>query len=281
MADAPNRPTEKPGDGRGVIRWAAVYEAMTGATAPGGHHEEKPGVHADSLQAGHEPDKFAVKGIVMVPVLIVIVTGITYLIISGLFSLARPGTQQTNANTVAQAAERNREDYNDRVKRISSTDPKAEVPQPRLEYIRELARRPTADGGVEPEYVRSFKSTDSVTNSPEIIPQDLYPDRYVEMREVNGERVETRPLFDPEWVDKGKNVARIPVDTAIKVLLTTGGLKSKQGKPPGSTADLGKLSNGGQALGDGNVKPAEGKKPDAHDHKGDRHKDEHKPGEKK
>jgi hypothetical protein len=282
MADAPNRPTEKPGqDGRGVIRWAAVVEAATGGPPPGHHHEEKPGVHEDSLRAGHEPDKYDARGIVMVPVLVVAVTAVTYAIITATFSYIRPGETVIDPNGQPLAAANAKMGYNERAAAIDSTVLTAPVYQPRLEGVKVLDTARPANPGGDPVYVRSFKPTDTVENSPELTPQDLYPNRYVD--HATGKKV----LAEAEWLDKGKGVARIPIADAMRAVV--GHLPAKaDAKPNLSTADTPKISNGGQVTAEGPVRPADA--PHGHEHKAgekhDDHKDEKKPdapkaGEKK
>lgn len=269
MADTPIEPDTGEKE-RGHIRWAAVYEAMTGATAPGKHHEDVPGAHADSVRAGHEPDKFDVKGIVMVPVLVVIATGLAYALITTIFSASHPGRPTANP-ALPEAKAVTDVPYNERVARIDSTIETAPVKQPRLEAFVQVDN--TRNGKADPVYVRSFRPAASVVNTPEITPQDLYPERYVER--VDGK--EFRPLAEAGWVSKEKNVARIPVAEAMK--LVAGKLPAKKdGHPILGTADQPKLSNGGQVGGEGNVKAADQKKDD-HGH--DDHKDEKKPESKK
>lgn len=262
MADAPNVPTSKPGeDGRGVIRWSAVYEAMTGATAPGNHHESKPGVYKDSLTAGHEPDKFEVKGIVMVPVLVVVVTGLTYLLVTGLFAWLNPGAPAPGRHPAAVA--NNERPFNQRLADIDSSNPNAKVPQPRLEYIRQIEQRTMRNGEPEPIFVRSYRGKDSPENSPEIYPQDLYPDRYTDHR--TGKKV----LAEYDWVSKEKGVARIPVSEAMKQVAGKLPARKDAAKLTAGTTGAPKISNGGQtppAVAPGEQKPVttgEAKKPEA------------------
>src|SRR3954469_24617849 len=82
---------------------------------------------------GYEPDKFAVKTILAVPAA-VIVTGIVAFIVTDLIFGAFFAPKATViAPDVPAGAERNGAPLNERLARISSTDPNAEVQQPRLE----------------------------------------------------------------------------------------------------------------------------------------------------
>lgn len=221
-------------------RWAVIYEAMVGATAPGTHHEDVPGVQEKSLEAGHEPDRFDAKGIIMVPVLVVVTTFLTYIIITGTFALLSPGKRVESSGTSPLAKASADEPYNERVVRINSSNPKADVYQPRLEGMKKLElKRVTADTP-DPEYLRSFKPAASKENSPEYYPQDLYPHRYVDL--LSGKKV----LLETEWLNKDKGIARIPVEEAMTAVLNKLPVKSTE-TINGSTIDLPKLSNGGQA----------------------------------
>lgn len=261
MADAkPTQGEVKPTEAvtgekeRGTIKWSAIYEGITGATAPGSHHVDIPGAAVDSVRAGHEPDKFDAKGIIMVPVIVVVTVAVTYGLITLLFGTLKPGQPNVAAVTSPAAEADAARPYNQRVQDVDSSKPDAKVMQPRLEFVRELDN-PKG----EPVYTRSFKPTDGPNNSPELYPQDLYPHRYID--HVTGKK----PLAEAEWVDQGKGVARIPVADAIKAVV--GKLPAKKGRPNGSFTDVPKISNGGV--------PAEAVKGDDHGH------DERKPEPKK
>jgi hypothetical protein len=221
----------EPKDGR----WAAIYEAMTGATAPGHDHDHQPtGTDGASIKAGHEPDQFDARGLLMVPVLVVVVTGLAYVLVTSLFSWFEPGqrTPGTNPQAVAESAK----GLNERINRISSTDPSAEVRQPRLEYVRNFPNSPT-------------------NNTYELTPRDLYPNHFVDP--MTGKRL----LSEGEWLNKDKTVARIPVDEAIRQL--AGKMPHKDGKMVVGTNGRPNLANGGQPITPAVVKPA---KPDDHNH---------------
>lgn len=247
MSDKPAGAGEQP-------RWAAIYSSMTGATAPSAHlHEEKVGADADSLKAGHEPDKFDAKGILMVPALVVVVVGITYAIITVTFNYFEPGvpTGQKTANPLA-AIDASKP-YNERAATISSTDEKATVKQPRLEFIHEV----NADAkGVA---YRSYLPKET-GNAPEITPQYLRPENYVDW--ATGER----KLVDAKWLNDGKTVARIPIADAIHILAHDKPLPAKKdGVPAAGTLAKPKLSNGGAAIAAPAAPTAE-KKKDDHGH---------------
>src|SRR3954451_673583 len=59
--------------------------SMSGAS--GAEHEtEPPGASPVSLQAGHEPDRFNVRGILYVPLFVVVVVGIAYVVVTSMFA---------------------------------------------------------------------------------------------------------------------------------------------------------------------------------------------------
>src|SRR5262249_6642473 len=107
-------------------RWRVIYAAMTRTTPPG-HYESPTGTNPDAAKSGHEPDRWDAKGILMVPVLVVVVTIMAYFLVSGLFSwldLGKPVGSPTS-NPFAKAD--NEKPLNQRLDRISSIDPKASV----------------------------------------------------------------------------------------------------------------------------------------------------------
>jgi hypothetical protein len=218
-------------------RWAAVYEAMTGATAPGQHHEGPTGTNTESVKAGHEPDRFDARGIIAVPFLVVAVTACAYFLVTALFSYLEPGAPTAASN--AAAAADNAKSFNERIAAISSSDPNAKFAQPRLEYLKSIDnKRPTASKP-DPVFLRSFEASKS-NNTYELTPQDLYPGKFTDP--ITGKKL----LDEFEWVAKDKNVARIPVNTAIQLL--AGRLKSKPGSAPLGTNGTPTQANGGQAI---------------------------------
>ncbi len=226
----------------GTDRWARIYEAMTGASAPPSSHDhdvDQPGAKPESLKAGHEPDRFDTKGIIFVPILVIIMAGIAYVVVTALFSHFEFGKLDTSKDVVQnqQAADEATKFYNDRIATISSTNPLAEVKEPRLEGLRNIdALRPGQDKP-DPAYVRSFQATDK-DHIQLVTPQDLYPDRYTDP--ITGKRL----LVVYEFVNDKKSVARIPIAEAMKLVK----VPAKKGSPNTSYGVAPKLSNGGQAV---------------------------------
>ena len=167
--------SELPKDSTEPSRWATIYETMTGATAPGEHVEQAPGASAESQTAGHEADRFDARGILYVPALVIVTVILSYALITVLFSAVEIGKPQADPSASEKAKEESAKPYSERVVKISSTDEKAPFAAPRLEYMKQLDN-PKAD----PVFYRSYTPAASRTNTYEIRPQDLYPDRYTD-----------------------------------------------------------------------------------------------------
>jgi hypothetical protein len=231
----PHGDTGKP---HGENPLVAMMVSMSGAAAPE-HENAPPGVEAVSVKAGHEPDAFNVKGILYVPALVAATLVLTYVVVQVIFGLIR--NPAAPAGTNPQVAAQNDIPFNDRAGRISSTEPTpvldrpgTAVPQPRLEYIREQA-------GDDPIYYRSKRPMQE-RNSPEIRPEDLRPENYVDP--ATGQKT----LADYGFIDKDKKVIRVPIDEAIH-MVEHGQFKLPVRKDPvklAATSEAGaKLSNGG------------------------------------
>ncbi len=234
--------SEKPSES--AQRWATIYEAVTGATsATSHHHEDVPGTNPDSLKAGHEPDRFDAKGIIMVPFGVVGTAFLAYVIVTLLFGsleFGAPDKSNVQSQAAADAAAR---PFNERVVSIDSTDPHAKVSEPRLEGTRviEAVRNGKTD---DPPFVRSFQSADGTVKV--VTPRDLYPDRYRDP--LTGKAV----LADYEYAGAGKTAARIPIAEAMKLVKLP--VAKDAPKANSSTGGNPKLSNGGHAIGDGPAK---------------------------
>jgi hypothetical protein len=199
-----------------------------------GHEQEKPGAEQDSIRAGHEPDWFDARGVIFVPILVLIAAAATYGFVTLMFNYFDPGTPlKEGAHPVAAA--QNARHFNERVVDISSQDPDAPVRQPRLEWMRTVEKM--YEG--EPTFYRSMRALE-FGNPPEIRPEDLRPENFVDWN--TGER----PLAEFGWVDREKGVARIPVNEAIRILATEKKLPAQTGTPLSGTVGLPRMSNGGQ-----------------------------------
>jgi hypothetical protein len=221
-----------------------LWMAMTGASA--GHHEEVPGIDPHAMQVGHEPDKFDARTIVYVPIVVTITLVITYLIVQGAFAFV-------NGRESRQLDEY---EFNNRAARIATTDarpleprtegekPLGAVPQPRLEYIRQMDKTRmdvNANPVTDPPFLRSYKPTPT-GNSPEIYPEDLRAEHFIDPT------TKAKSLVEPGWVVKDK-LAVIPIDEAIHLMTTDDKFKLPVAKSPAvltaGTIGKSRLSNGG------------------------------------
>jgi hypothetical protein len=218
--------------------------------------------HGEFVLAGpthnyeYEPDQFAVKTILAVPVAVIITAliafGITWVLFSNIFD---PRIQDPPDNSAAAA--RNAAPQNDRFGRISSTDPNAEVQQPRLEGLEKTEVYPR-DGNKENAEGRNLITSQMSTtqrtkegNSPKYHADDLRPDR-VKPLNVNGPDAES-------------GTTKVPVDEAIKLLVGGKLLPAQEGARRldiDADWDRPKESNGGNAKMPQPIKPAGPKKAD-------------------
>ena len=259
-----------------------VVVSMTGASHSE-HDTDVPGAEVRSVRAGHEPDKFGVKSILAVPVLlgaiVLIAFGITTAVFFALYTRFVPapagGTnpQGVEINTVAAAdGRRGDRDVSERFSRIGSSAPKdvpglpgTAVPQPRLEYLKQTAPESKDD----PPFARSKRSTDGPSNTYEIRPEDLRPDNYTDP--VTHEKV----LATYGWVDAGKKVARVPIAEMMRLVAADPKkLPARKDalKGVGTSIHTPTLSNGGlppkgaAPVADKPAPPAAAPKPDDHKH---------------
>lgn len=161
------------------------------------HDAPNRDVNPESLKQGYEPDKINVRLILYVPVAIFFTFVLAYVVVTVIIDNLREGHKTPGENLPATA--RNEAAMNDQLSRISSTNPKADVRQPRLEGLNELIK----DG----QSVQSNVPTKE-GNSVQYHPEDLRP---------SAER--WKILQEYGWRDKSKDIVRIPIMEAIKVLM--------------------------------------------------------------
>ena len=244
-----------------------LWMAMTGASA-GDHHEQPPGLNPTADKVGHEPDAFNARTIVYVPILVSVALLVTYLIVQGAFAFVNGReSRQDNPNDPS---------YNVRTARIGTTTAKpliAEgglltapaVTQPGLEYQKQVdMRRKDAYGNdvTDPAFVRSFTPTPT-GNSPEIYPEHLRADRFVDP--TSGKRA----LAEPSWADKDKKTAVIPIDDAIRLMTGDDKFKLKVADKP-VTPSAGTIGKARPSTG-GVASPVPADKPKAEEKKDDKH----------
>jgi len=167
-------------------------------------HDAPPNsdVNPEALKQGYEPDNINVRTILYVPVAIVITFVLAYGVVTLIIDSLREGHKAPGDNFPAVA--RNDAPLNKRLDRISSTDPKAEVKQPRLEGADELTTK-------VPPYVQSSVPTkeDKKGNSPHYHPEDL---------RTTSEHAKALGLQDYGWKEKSKDIVHIPILEALKIL---------------------------------------------------------------
>jgi hypothetical protein len=116
---------------------------------------------------GYEPDHFAVKTILVVPgavlATILVVYVITTLIFGNIFG---PNAEEVKP-TVPAGAERNAAPLNERIARISSTDPKADYLQPRLEGVQQK-RNYYKDGNPENKDPSNVVTPEMIPTQPTV-----------------------------------------------------------------------------------------------------------------
>ncbi len=236
-----------------------LWMAMTGASA-GHHHEEVPGVSQEATNVGHEPDRFDARTIIGVPIVVAITLVVTYLIVQGAFAFVNSKTPRQETLP----------EFNERADRIGTTDgkplatkdgeqPLKAVPEPNLEYTRQIDRTRKDGSGndvTDPPFLRSFASKPA-GNSPEIYPEDLRADRFIDP-------TTQRTLTAPAWVVKDK-VAAISIDQAIELMTHDDKFKLKTSDkpvtPPAGTIGKPRISTGGTT-----PPTPDAKKDDGHKH---------------
>jgi hypothetical protein len=239
-------PHTTPGDDRPMTN---VFVAISGAG--GSEHESlPPGADGRAVKAGHEPDKFAVRAILYVPALLVLTMLVAFAVVTAVILTYYTRYKPADPASNPQAGQLTNADINDRFGRISSTVPKdlktrdgevikdSAVPQPRLEYLKQTQPETPTD----PAYLRSKRPTNSPSNSPEIRPEDLRAENYVDP--LTRERV----LATYGWRNVDHSVARVPINEAIKMVIAQHKLPVKKGAAPATptTDDRAKLSNAGR-----------------------------------
>ena len=185
---------------------AKVIVSMSGASASD-HESEPPGANAKSVKAGHEPDQFEAKGILYVPLFVVVTVLTSFAIVTTIFfSIYGKNPGDAVANPIASKSSNS--SINERFAAISSSDPKAEVHQPRLEYLKQVE-----DSKNDPPYLRSKRPVNAVGGTYEIRPEDLRPENYIDP--ITKRKI----LMDTLWLDANKTTAIIPIDQAMKLIV--------------------------------------------------------------
>lgn len=206
-----------------------LFASMSGMGADE-HDTHPPGATAESVQAGHEPDRFNARAILYVPLLIVVTVIVGFAIVTTLFAtIVRKA--EPNANTDVQAAAIGTLPINERFARISSTDANAAVAQPRLEYFKQVENT-TSDPTT---HYRSKRPVEAAGATYEIRPEDLRPQNFIDPTRHR------KILIETGYVDRDKKIASIPIADAMTMLIAGHKLPSRKGGQ--NELDKGMLAN--------------------------------------
>ena len=202
------------------------------------HDTEPAGAAEDSIKAGHEPDRFQVRSVLYVPLLLVTFVLIAFGIVTVTFDyLTVKPPMDVDANKLA--ATESQKSLNERFAAISSTDPNARVKQPRLEYLKQTAG---ADNPNDPPFYRSKRPIPAVGATWELYPEDLRPGNFVDP--TTHEKI----LINAGFYSNKKELAHIPIAEAMEVMLKEKKYPVKPGTKPISQTSVGRpdLSDSGE-----------------------------------
>ncbi|MEZ6143786.1 MAG: hypothetical protein R3B84_24740 [Zavarzinella sp.] len=198
------------------------------------NHGEEFALTGPAHKMPYEPDKFDSKPILAVPIVVIITGIIGFAITSILFAnVFGPDPLEPAQNQMA--AERNSAPLNDRMERISSTDPNATVKQPRLEGFRLSTENATVTSGTE---IKPSK------NSRYVTPWELLPQNY------KSDRSATQPdLMTFQPLEGGKY--KLPIDKVLELLANTNKIEAAAGAATidvHAPVDRAKESNAGHRI---------------------------------
>ena len=190
-----------------------------------GHAESDVAPAGPTHDLPYEPDQFAVKTILTVPIAVIGTAFGAFVITWIVFATIFDPRKYNPEPTMAAGAKENAAPLNERFGRISSSDPKAEVQQPRLEGLQKTQVY-YKDGNPENKNPSNMVVSEYITtqptregNSPRFHIDDLRPDR---VKELNSYGV----------VDKQTGQARMPVGKAMEVAVGSGLLPAQPGARP-------------------------------------------------
>jgi hypothetical protein len=177
-----------------------------------GHGDDTSGyVNPEALQRGHEEDKVDVKSIIYVPLALVATFVLAYVVVSLVINNVRAPSTEKPANPMG--AKRNEAPLNERFERIDSSNPNAQVKQPRLEGLQRVQSDDTP-------FWHSMSPTET-GNSRWFHPEDM---------RITSDYCKKLGLESFAWVDHKDKIIRIPVTDALKIALSM-----KDPKNPGSS----------------------------------------------
>jgi hypothetical protein len=201
---------------------------------------EPAGAHGEFRMAGpthelgYEPDTFSVKTILAVPIA-VLITGVIAFVVTGLlFANIFDPRIQYEPPDYREAAAQNDQPLNERLARMSSSDPNAPIQQPRLEG---MEQRKTSEPGQESD----LKLTPEITTTQPL--KERNPPRY----HADDLRPENQKVLTSGG-DGPNGTEHIPIDRAMAELINRNLLPVRDGARPLAVEpawDRPKDSNGG------------------------------------
>jgi hypothetical protein len=202
-------------------------------------HAGPTGVNPEALRQGYEPDTLNVGAVLSVPAAVVVAMSLSIVVVLTILSYTLRPTKPEDA-VHPLAVKSGNAPMNERLARIS---PGSTVSQPRLEGLKRI------DNGEQPPYLRSFPAAKE-GNSQMYYPEHLRPENVPALKSY-------------AWVDKGKDIASIPIAQAMAAALEGKIYKTRANPvdPNALTSRLPKASNSGR----GGAAPAA-----AHDHEGEK-----------
>jgi len=209
--------------------------------ASGGHHEEAPtGASPEAIKAGHEPDAFAVKPIMSIPIAVVLTFVVAFAVAAGVFAYFMNQAARPNPLAHPDGVARGSVPLTQRLERIdragSNANTKREVDQPRLEPLKRLAAGgPATKGEDAGRFTTQLELPNG--NSPQIHPEEIQPDRVAALKRA-------------EYIGNDKKFARIPIADAMKIAVEGKGIFPVQAAPSAAvkTADKPSASSGGHGI---------------------------------
>jgi hypothetical protein len=238
-----------------------------------GHGESDIVLAGPTHDLAYEPDEFAVRTILTVPAAVIGTAFVAFVITWIVFAYVFDPRKNNPEPEMQTAADRNAAPLDERFGRISSTDPNAEVQQPRLEG---LDRRQVyaQDGDANNKDLGNLITSEMITtqptregNSPRVHAEDLMPSKVRELSTFGQDK---------------NGTVRMPVDQAIKMAVGGGLLPAQPGARPldiDPDWDRPKDSNAGHGKIPASSNPAPSAKKGADDKK-DEKKDDKKDPEK-
>jgi hypothetical protein len=162
------------------------------------HDAPNSDVNPESLKQGHEPDRVDIRTILYVPIAVAIACLMAFIVVFVIVTALRKPSPESKLPAVV---------YND----VKVNEGLSRIKDPRLEGLEDL--KPTN----QPVFVQSSNPTPT-GNSPAYHADDMWP------WSKHGFEL---GLQSYKWQDKGKDIVRIPIMEAIKILGE--GAKDKDG----------------------------------------------------